>query len=60
MFQKQNSLARIDHRQPDKHESTTVDLTSIDRHNSPLAGVERPREMDGEELSERRVDQCNL
>ena len=40
--------------------SSTVDLASIDRHNSPLAGVERPREIDGEELSERRVDQCNL
>ena len=40
--------------------STTVDLASIDRYNSPLAGVERPRETDGEELSERRVDKHNL
>ena len=39
---------------------STVDLASIDRHNSPLAGVERPREMNGEELSERRVDQCKF
>ena len=39
--------------------STTVDLTSIDRYNSPLAGVERPREMDGEEFSERRIYKCN-
>ena len=40
--------------------STTVDLASIDRYNSPLAGVERPREMVGEEFSERRIDKRNL
>ena len=40
--------------------STTVDLASIDRHNSPLAGVERPREMVGEEFSERGIDKRNL
>ena len=40
--------------------STTVDLASIDRYNSPLAGVERPREMVGEEFSERRINKRNL